>query len=404
MNRIVKNNSEVEIPVYDLGIILQPGEERDLMIDFDNNTICSSLELKNLLLSNTLVTLNGETGLGNISLLNLQTNPMMTGMELTWTQFKSFIGEKENSAIYFDLSTLYHVFAPNYPYYCFIKKNTTDCTDFETNYKTWCDSVKTTRADGRMRVHPTILREDLHPVFIGAGDGTTRDDCNEVLLFEMNTASRYSKTRSVSFNESSQVVGGHLLYADAPWGAYANVTIVHPYYGFQVRRFVKHLPLYKCNPGIPIMTDAPGEMPAGLQLQVKVTNPDSVCFTGSTPTGLSGKYFLIDNTHYVWFDVDNGSTDPDVTDKTGIEVNISTGDTDIQIAGKCQEVLYNHNNFEASLEEKYVIIFKKTGNSLDGLNSGDSGLSLTIPLRWKLYGWIKIHRTHTTVDEETYGF
>lgn len=53
---------------------------------------------------------------------------------------------------------------------------------------------------------------------------------------------------------------------------------------------------------------------------------------GDTAGSLGGKYFNIDGAHdkelfYVWYDVDNGSVDPAPAGRTGIEVNISSGDS-----------------------------------------------------------------------------
>ena len=58
---------------------------------------------------------------------------------------------------------------------------------------------------------------------------------------------------------------------------------------------------------------------------------DGTYFTLSAPTA-PGSTTLTD--YYVWFDLDDGSTDPAVSGATGIEVDIVTGDTAAQIATK----------------------------------------------------------------------
>lgn len=76
----------------------------------------------------------------------------------------------------------------------------------------------------------------------------------------------------------------------------------------------------------------------------------TVSFTGLSPanvTGLNSKYFLISSVNtdfYVWFDYNSTGTDPKPTTpalstKTGIQVNISTGDTEAIVAQKIKDVL-----------------------------------------------------------------
>jgi len=76
----------------------------------------------------------------------------------------------------------------------------------------------------------------------------------------------------------------------------------------------------------------------------------TVSFAGLSPanvTGLNSKYFLISSVNtdfYVWFDYNSTGTDPKPTTpalstKTGIQVNISTGDTEAIVAQKIKDVL-----------------------------------------------------------------
>jgi hypothetical protein len=63
---------------------------------------------------------------------------------------------------------------------------------------------------------------------------------------------------------------------------------------------------------------------------------------GATPAGLDGTHFLISTTatdYYVWYDLDDGSVDPAVGGRTGIEVDIATGDSVIDIAEKTATAL-----------------------------------------------------------------
>lgn len=57
--------------------------------------------------------------------------------------------------------------------------------------------------------------------------------------------------------------------------------------------------------------------------------------TGVTPPITTGQYFLLNSSttqYYVWYNVDGGGGDPGVAGRTGIQVNIATGDSGTSIA------------------------------------------------------------------------
>jgi len=68
--------------------------------------------------------------------------------------------------------------------------------------------------------------------------------------------------------------------------------------------------------------------------------------TTTAASSLSGgEYFEANNVatpFYVWYDLDDGSTDPKPIGKTGIEVDISTGDTDAQVAQKTSKAISSY--------------------------------------------------------------
>lgn len=76
---------------------------------------------------------------------------------------------------------------------------------------------------------------------------------------------------------------------------------------------------------------------------------------GATPAGLAGRWFIIYGTfaYYVWYRVDGVTTDPGpgglnnpyLTGKTGIMVDIVTGDSDSVIATKTSTTLESHPSF-----------------------------------------------------------
>lgn len=110
--------------------------------------------------------------------------------------------------------------------------------------------------------------------------------------------------------------------------------------------------------------------------QGAVSEVSAINLTGLTAAGLSGKYFTIDSPtvpYYVWFDLDDGSTDPAVGGKTGIEVNIATGDSDADIAGKVQAVLNVHSAFSATLSTATVNVTNLVGGPATDATAGDSG-------------------------------
>lgn len=100
-------------------------------------------------------------------------------------------------------------------------------------------------------------------------------------------------------------------------------------------------------------------------------------FAGLTDVGLGGTYFNIDSpttSYYVWFDLDNLSTDPSAanTGKTGIEIDIVTGDSDAVIAGKVQAVLNSHPAFSATLNTAAVSITNLVAGPVTDISAGNT--------------------------------
>jgi hypothetical protein len=277
----VTNNTEAAVIVADLGIMIETDAPYELENNFELSTICSSTDLKELILDETL-SIDGLTGIDGMAMLNLQSKPVMVGMELAWNEFKGFISEKENVGVYHDLGSRYHILAPGYPYYCFIKKGALESTDFENNFKATFDKTKVIRADGRTRVHATVCPEDMHPQFLGCGDAyseslgrLSRDTIGTQLLFEMPVTANHEIIKDVALSDDCLIEDGSVVYTDAPFGSVVNVEIVHPGLGNAcVRRFVKNVPLLGSNTvGVYFDTDAPGRMQAGLKLRIRIKNP-----------------------------------------------------------------------------------------------------------------------------------
>jgi len=85
-----------------------------------------------------------------------------------------------------------------------------------------------------------------------------------------------------------------------------------------------------------------------------------------------GTYFLFQvmgsggaSDHYAWFDLDNGSTDPEVSGRTGHEIDVSTGDTDEDIAEAAATVLDSITDLDAAVSGTVVTVTDKRDGTLD---------------------------------------
>ena len=81
--------------------------------------------------------------------------------------------------------------------------------------------------------------------------------------------------------------------------------------------------------------------------------------TGAESTLNGGESFNISSSstdYYVWYDIDNGSTDPNVGGRTAIEVDIASGDTPAQVAAKTANAIDALADFSASQSGSRVTI------------------------------------------------
>jgi len=77
---------------------------------------------------------------------------------------------------------------------------------------------------------------------------------------------------------------------------------------------------------------------------------DIVCDGEDEGGQLGGKYFLFATTlheYYAWFDTGNASTDPGITNKTGVEINIAAGDTATTVASAAAAAITALSNMTA---------------------------------------------------------
>lgn len=108
-------------------------------------------------------------------------------------------------------------------------------------------------------------------------------------------------------------------------------------------------------------TDATIGTFSGSTISISVTNQgtgelasqETTSITTTTPAGLAGKYWTINNAfnrgqYYVWYTVDGVGTDPMPANKTGLLVAVLSTDTDADVASKTVTVLNNTDVFIAT--------------------------------------------------------
>ena len=111
-------------------------------------------------------------------------------------------------------------------------------------------------------------------------------------------------------------------------------------------------------------------------------NTDTIPFprdevtAGAASTLSGGESFNISSSttdYYVWYDIDNGSTDPAIAGRTGIEVDISAGNTAGEVASAMQAAIDAEADFSAAVNGSEVTI-SSGGEGVDAVdhNSGFS--------------------------------
>ena len=120
--------------------------------------------------------------------------------------------------------------------------------------------------------------------------------------------------------------------------------------------------------------------------------PKDEVTTGAASNLSGGEYFSISSSttdYYVWYDIDGASSDPAISGRTGIEVDISAGDTAEAVAAATQAAIDAQADFDASVSGAAVTIASNgeaieatDGNTQFGFHNatynGDSGTINTI--------------------------
>jgi hypothetical protein len=98
----------------------------------------------------------------------------------------------------------------------------------------------------------------------------------------------------------------------------------------------------------------------------------TIDFAGLAVADQDGTYFLFQvmgsggaSDHYAWFDLDNGSTDPEVSGRTGHEIDVATGDDDEDIAAAAATVLAGVTGLDATVSGTVVTVTNERDGELE---------------------------------------
>lgn len=91
----------------------------------------------------------------------------------------------------------------------------------------------------------------------------------------------------------------------------------------------------------------------------------------TTYDDLSGAEYLYISTttvdYYVWFDLDNGSTDPSISGRTGVEIDVTTGQAAATIASALQVSLNALSGFSATVSGSTVTVTNGTSGAVKNI-------------------------------------
>lgn len=111
---------------------------------------------------------------------------------------------------------------------------------------------------------------------------------------------------------------------------------------------------------------------------------DIIC-VADVADSLNGKYFTInsannENEYYVWYKTYTGpSSDPAISGKTGIKVEIATGDSATTVATKTRDTLARYvSEFTATSSTSTVTIENITSGYTNDVTAGTSGFTITL--------------------------
>ena len=100
--------------------------------------------------------------------------------------------------------------------------------------------------------------------------------------------------------------------------------------------------------------------------------------TGAEADLNGGESFKISSSstdYYVWYDIDDGSTDPGIPGRTRIEVNITSGNSADEVASATQTAIDGHADFSAAVSGSEVTITRTSDGKAIQITDHNSGFS-----------------------------
>ncbi len=102
--------------------------------------------------------------------------------------------------------------------------------------------------------------------------------------------------------------------------------------------------------------------------------------TNDASTLSGGEYFILNTpsvNYYCWYNIDSGSTDPTPASLTGIEINILSTDTALELSDKTTSVLNNHFSFTANFNDNLIIVINEELGESDNASDVDTSFIIT---------------------------
>lgn len=202
------------------------------------------------------------------------------------------------------------------------------------------------------------------------------------LMIDVTTYEESSGSINVSLRDGSSLVNGSNTstlstmvndsgYRDVVWASDPMVSINSTISGGKLKGWIEVrdviIPEYKEN-----MEDLVNGIKG-------VESTDVV--TGAASTLSGGDYFTISSPttdYYVWYDIGDGSTDPGIAGRTGIEVDISATDTAAQVASKTAAAIAGKADFDAAVTGGATLTIANVvaGDATDSADN-DTGFTIT---------------------------
>ena len=197
----------------------------------------------------------------------------MKELIINWSDLKAKVTQRILTPQWIEADTTYYIFSGDgfILFTCILIKGTSDCDDFEDNFKDiWNQTIDIKTDTGMYRTYTSPRPEGMTTYFSGAGDSENGIATGNKLLFEL-TDQDVSKSTDYTFTEDIYLKDVLILCSDStPFGAYIDVELVHPQDGV-VAAFARKCFIYN-GWQTPFDTEDSGLLPQGMILRVIVYN------------------------------------------------------------------------------------------------------------------------------------